>query len=119
MGQIGAHTETRALAFQIVSEVCNTAIACGFAVEQQHVEEMLADALAHHIHHKPSMLQDVIAGRPTEIEAICGAVVRRADGRGVATPVTRTILGLVRHIDWRAATVRRSPDQPRGDRTEG
>jgi 2-dehydropantoate 2-reductase len=119
VGQIGAHTETRALAFQIVSEVCTTAIACGFAVERRHVEEMLADAFAHHIHHKPSMLQDVIAGRPTEIEAICGAVVRRADGRGVATPVTRTILGLVRHIDWRAATVRRSPDQPRGDRTEG
>jgi 2-dehydropantoate 2-reductase len=61
--------------------------------------------MARHTDHKPSMLQDVLAGRPTEIEAICGAVARRAEQMEVEAPVTRTILGLVRHLDWRAASV--------------
>ena len=43
-----------------------------------------------------SMLQDVDAARPTEIDAICGAVVRHAERLGVAVPLTRTMLALVR-----------------------
>ncbi len=40
----------------------------------------------------PSLLRDVAAGRPSEIEALCGAVVRHGAQRGVATPVHCTIL---------------------------
>jgi 2-dehydropantoate 2-reductase len=43
-----------------------------------------------------SMLQDLDAGRPTEIDAISGAILRRARTHGVAVPVTETILRLVR-----------------------
>ncbi len=43
-----------------------------------------------------SMLQDLDAGRPTEIEAIAGAIVRRAAAHGVAVPLTETMLRLVR-----------------------
>jgi 2-dehydropantoate 2-reductase len=43
-----------------------------------------------------SMLQDLDAGRPTEIDAISGAVARRAATRGIAVPVTETVLRLVR-----------------------
>ena len=42
-----------------------------------------------------SMLQDVRAGRPTEIAAISGEVVRRGAARGIATPVSRGLLQLV------------------------
>lgn len=42
----------------------------------------MADAITH-VGHKPSMLQDVLAGRPTEIEFINGAVVAAAVTFGV------------------------------------
>jgi 2-dehydropantoate 2-reductase len=45
-----------------------------------------------------SMLQDVEAGRRTEIEAITGAVLRCADKLGVETPVNRTLFWLVSAI---------------------
>lgn len=103
VGEIGADDGTRELAFAIAAEVCNTAIACGFAVDRAHVEQTLASAMHHHTHHKPSMLQDALAGRPTEIDAICGAAVRRARERGISTPITETVLALIRHVDAKIA----------------
>jgi 2-dehydropantoate 2-reductase len=43
-----------------------------------------------------SMYQDVQRGRPTEIDAICGAVVQAGERFGVPTPVNRTLWLLVR-----------------------
>ncbi len=43
-----------------------------------------------------SMLQDVRRGAPTEIDAICGAVVQRGEQYGVPTPVNRVCWHLVR-----------------------
>jgi 2-dehydropantoate 2-reductase len=42
-----------------------------------------------------SMLQDVRRGRPTEIEAINGALVRAAEAAGLAAPVNRLLWHLV------------------------
>lgn len=41
--------------------------------------------------HKTSMLQDVEAGRPLELESIVGAVVELGDKLGVPTTYTRTV----------------------------
>lgn len=45
---------------------------------------------------RSSMLQDLLRGAPTEIDAICGAVVRHGEELGVPTPVNRTLWQLVR-----------------------
>jgi 2-dehydropantoate 2-reductase len=55
-----------------------------------------------------SMLQDLDAGRPTEIDAISGAIVRRAKAHGIAVPLTETMLRLVRA---REAAATRSPQR--------
>ena len=47
------------------------------------------------------MLQDVLAGRPTEIGAINGAIVERARRHDVPVPHTETLLGLVRLVEAR------------------
>lgn len=44
---------------------------------------------------RSSMLQDVERGAPTEIDAICGAVVRAGQTVNVPTPVNHTLLNLV------------------------
>jgi len=46
-----------------------------------------------------SMLGDVRRGVPTEIDAICGAVVRAGEMHGVATPVNRTLHALVKALE--------------------
>jgi 2-dehydropantoate 2-reductase len=47
---------------------------------------------------RSSMLQDVLRGAPTEIDAICGAVVKTAQKHGISTPVNWTCWHLVRAI---------------------
>jgi 2-dehydropantoate 2-reductase len=46
--------------------------------------------------HYPSMLEDVEAHRPTEIEHITGALVREASRQGVPVPLHTTLYRLVR-----------------------
>ncbi|MBV8999679.1 MAG: 2-dehydropantoate 2-reductase [Solirubrobacterales bacterium] len=54
--------------------------------------------------HLPSMLEDVLAHRPTEVEFIAGALHREADRLGVPVPVTAAAHGLIKgkEASWRA-----------------
>ncbi len=45
-----------------------------------------------------SMLQDVLRGSPTEIDAICGAIVQAGEANGVPTPTIHTMWNLVKAI---------------------
>jgi 2-dehydropantoate 2-reductase len=58
-----------------------------------------AEAVAHRTAANcSSMLQDVQRCAPTEIDAICGAIVRAGEQIGVPTPVNRTLLYLVQAL---------------------
>ena len=46
--------------------------------------------------HYPSMLEDVEAHRPTEVELICGALVREAEKHGVDAPLHTALYRLVK-----------------------
>jgi 2-dehydropantoate 2-reductase len=46
--------------------------------------------------HVPSMLEDIEAGRPTEIDLITGALVREAALSGVPVPLHEALYALVR-----------------------
>jgi len=50
---------------------------------------------------RSSMLQDVARGAPTEIDAICGAIVEAGERTGVATPANRTLWQLVKALSPR------------------
>jgi 2-dehydropantoate 2-reductase len=52
--------------------------------------------------HKTSMLQDLEAGRPLEIEAIVGAVVELGDRLGVPMPATKTVYACAKMLDRKA-----------------
>ncbi len=49
--------------------------------------------------HKTSMLQDVEAGKPVEIESMLGAVIELAEVTGVQTPTLRAIYACVSLLD--------------------
>jgi 2-dehydropantoate 2-reductase len=48
--------------------------------------------------HKTSMLQDLEAGRPLELEAIVGAVIELAERTGVPMPYTRAVYGCTKAL---------------------
>jgi 2-dehydropantoate 2-reductase len=54
--------------------------------------------------HFPSMLEDVEARRPTEVELITGALVREAEAEGVPVPLHTALYRLIkaREDSWRA-----------------
>ena len=50
-------------------------------------------------HHKPSMLQDIEAKRPTEIDYINGKIIEYGERAGVATPFNTTLRSLVKALE--------------------
>jgi 2-dehydropantoate 2-reductase len=48
---------------------------------------------------RPSLLQDVIKGRRTEVDQLNGHVVTRGEEVGVPTPMNRAIVGLMRQLE--------------------
>ncbi|NKJ44772.1 2-dehydropantoate 2-reductase [Novosphingobium sp. SG720] len=80
----------------IVDEIDAVAQAEGIAFDRARTMAKVDFALANHGGHKPSMLQDRLAGRRTEIESINGAILAIAARHAVATPTLQTITDLVR-----------------------
>jgi 2-dehydropantoate 2-reductase len=95
-GFLGAHAESLALIRAMVLEGTAAANASGVAVEAQPILDLTQVSVTDHADHEASMLQDVKAGRRTEVDAINGAIVRAARAAGVATPVTETLWRLVK-----------------------
>ena len=50
-------------------------------------------------HHKPSMLQDIEAKRPTEIDYINGKIIEYGERAGVLTPYNTTLRSLVKALE--------------------
>lgn len=46
-----------------------------------------------------SLLQDLLRGRPTEVEETLGYIVRQAAALGVDVPLTRFAYGLIRGME--------------------
>jgi 2-dehydropantoate 2-reductase len=99
VGEMGDRQEARDIAFAIVGEVVAVAKARGLAVDANHVRQSVEHAFANHRQHKPSMLQDRLAGRRMEIATITGAVSRVGKTLNVATPVTTTFANLLTIFD--------------------
>lgn len=80
-------------------ETWEIARACGVPLTvtdaQAHVRAFAARVAAA----KPSLLQDIEAGRPSEIDFINGAVPREAAKQGMVAPVNQTLTALVKAIE--------------------
>jgi 2-dehydropantoate 2-reductase len=88
--------ESRALIAAMVEEGVAAARASGIMIEAAPIHALTDVSMTDHADHEASMLQDVKAGRRTEIDAISGAIVEAGRRKGVATPVTETMWRLVK-----------------------
>lgn len=79
----------------LAREVARVATASGVRMGEEDAVKQWRAMAALTGANRSSMLQDVEAGRPTEIEAISGAVAREGERRGVAAPLNQAMTILV------------------------
>ena len=101
IGDMSSTKQGYDLAFEIVKEVVSVANKCGIKANLEEVNKNIEMAFREHGDHMPSMMQDMIAKRQTEIEFINGAVIRQAEAVGMDVPVTRVLYSLIKTIQQR------------------
>lgn len=98
-GELLEHPSARELMGALAREVAQVAAAENIRLPFEDpvlaVEEVARITAAN----QSSMLQDVLRRAPTEIDAICGAVVRIAEKHRINVPVNRTCWQLVRALN--------------------
>jgi 2-dehydropantoate 2-reductase len=100
-GEILTNPPARELMREIAEEVASVAKTLGVELpflDPMQAVEQVAERTAENI---SSMLQDVLRGVPTEVDAINGAVTQAGELKGIPTPVNRVVWSLVKAIPGR------------------
>ena len=92
-----AHAAGRAIADELARETARVATAAGIAIDPEEAPGMWHSTAA--FVNRSSMLQDVQAGRPTEIASINGAIAREGKRLGVAAPVNEAMTLLITAVE--------------------
>ncbi|QBI54562.1 ketopantoate reductase family protein [Streptomonospora litoralis] len=90
-----ARTERRDALVAVAAEVEAVAAAGGIILDTERVLDMVEAAPPAT---KPSMLRDREAGRPLELDALGGALLRAAQRAGVAVPVVERLVADLRRV---------------------
>jgi 2-dehydropantoate 2-reductase len=97
-GELYDVPELRTVVTALVAEGRAVANALGIELEDDP-DELIGRLAAQNYDHKPSMLQDVLAHRPTEISALNGGIVREGANAGIPTPLNATIAALIAGLE--------------------
>jgi 2-dehydropantoate 2-reductase len=97
-GEVAARPTLRALAGAIADEGEAVARARGVALPYADALEATLETARGTAENRCSMLQDLEAGRPTEIDYLSGAIASAAEACGVAAPTNRAMTALVRQV---------------------
>jgi 2-dehydropantoate 2-reductase len=98
VGQVCTDPPLRAEVERLIDEALAVCAAAGIELTRDprdSVEEAIREAYAH----KPSMLQDVLARRTTEIAVLNGGVAAEGRRTGVLTPAHDAMVALVRGLE--------------------
>jgi len=104
-GALGERRETRAIMQAVAREVFAVMQGAGFRTHwpsaEAYLETFYAELLPATALHESSMLQDLRAGRRTEIDALSGAVATLAAQHAVPAPVNGALAALIRAAEGR------------------
>ncbi|WP_312810396.1 2-dehydropantoate 2-reductase [Sedimentibacter sp.] len=98
LGDVGKTDEGKELARSIAKEVVSVANAKKIRANAENVIKLIELDFVEHAEHMPSMMQDVLGNRTTEIDFINGAVVKEAEKLGISVPVTNVLYKIVSMI---------------------
>ena len=97
-GELLKRPTARALLVSLAREAAAVAAAQGLSLHYPDPVAAVEDAARRTAANRSSMLQDVQRGAPTEIDAICGAILRAGEQHGVPTPTNRVLWQLVKAL---------------------
>ncbi len=104
-GVLAEHAPTRQLMDKIVEEVFEVMAASDYKTHWQTAQDFLAVFYERLVpdtaEHESSMLQDLTAGKRTEIDALNGAVIRLANERGLQVPYNGAVYRLIKFLETR------------------
>lgn len=102
-GALAAQTTTRELMNRLVHEVFEVMTVAGYVTHWTHPRDFLevfyGMLVPDTAGHRSSMLQDIVAGKQTEVDALNGAVIRLAEEHGLDVPHNRAVYNLVKFIE--------------------
>jgi len=107
-GDLPSTGEGRALIGAVVRECSGVTEAKGVRLIFDDPEDRVLAVCQGTANNVNSMLQDILAGRRTEIDFINGSIAREAEQLGLSAPVNRTLTQLIKALE--ATTERRVPD---------
>jgi 2-dehydropantoate 2-reductase len=102
VGVLLEQPETRDLLTEAIEEVLQLGRAREIELPSDSVSKTLATLEGIPPNSTTSMQRDLVAGRPSELDAQSGAVVRLAYEAGIETPINRFILYSLRSLELRA-----------------
>lgn len=97
-GRIAAMHGIRKVMENAVGEAVNVAVAKGIHLPYEEPLERVVAVCEATKDNVSSMLQDVLKGKPTEIEMINGAIAREGERLRIPTPVNRALTYMVQGI---------------------
>lgn len=106
-GELGRSSKTREIMDAAAAEIFRVLDAAGYQTHwpdsASYLEVFYAELLPRTEEHESSMLQDLRAGRLTEIDALCGAVVKLGAAYNVAAPVNGALTTLIHAAEGRTS----------------
>ncbi len=96
--------DVQALCLGVLDEAAAVARADGARLPADEAARIMATLLTYPAEAGTSMYFDRLAGRPFEAEALTGAIVAVGERHGIATPLNRALLALLRAISDAAET---------------
>ncbi len=103
VGEILDDPETLGLVRTLMKEALAVARAEGAELGEDRIDHYLAHSNQNLRALKTSTQQDVERGKPLEVEALAGAVVRAARRHGIRVPAYETVYALLRLLDVRGS----------------
>ncbi len=98
-GEMLLHPELFETGLAAMEEGARIATAEGIDLMDFDLAQSLEDLCRATAENRVSMLQDIMAGRQTEIDSICGEIIKRGEELGIPTPRNQTLHALVKGIE--------------------
>jgi 2-dehydropantoate 2-reductase len=103
VGRVCTDALLRQLVDRLITEAEAVCERAGIVLERPP-REVVDEAIHEAYDHKPSMLQDVLAHRATEIDALNGGIAAEGRRTGITTPLHECMVALVKGLErsWSA-----------------
>lgn len=89
---------------EILQESLSVARASGINITGPEIQNLLIEVVEATSGNRCSMLQDLMAGRRTEIDSLCGYVIRMGESLGIPTPLNSMLRALVKGVEMSSHT---------------